>query len=111
MPQAPKRPCHHSNCPALTDDGWCDSHRSERWQDGRESSTKRSYDRKWRTWRLRFLQAHPLCIDCLDRDIVKAADQIHHILKVAEHRDRQYDETNCMDLCESCHGVRTQRGE
>lgn len=111
MPHAPQRPCRHLGCPTLTDGGWCDQHNPERFNDDRESACKRGYDRRWRKWRRWYLTRHPLCVDCQAQGRITAAEQVHHIMKVAEHPTMQYVEDNCMSLCAPCHAIRSGRGE
>jgi len=111
MPLAPKRPCGHPLCPILTDDGWCDSHRRERWQDGRGSACSRGYDRRWRVVREQHLRANPLCVDCLTEGLVTAAQEVHHTVKVKDDPSRRLDRDVLMSLCKRHHDIRTARGE
>ena len=113
MPFAPKRPCHRSGCPILTDDGYCPAHPKpqRRYPDTRESCDKRGYDYAWRKFRLAYLRQHPLCEDCLEQNIVTPATEPHHLIKLRKAPDRKYDESNLRALCKPCHRVRTARGE
>lgn len=97
--------------PTLTDSGWCDSHARDRWQDGRESASKRGYDRCWRKVREQHLRSSPLCLDCLIEGIVTAATNAHHVEKIADNPERRLDRTNLMSLCSRHHDIRTARGE
>jgi len=80
----------------------------DRW---RGSSSSRGYDTRWTNWRNQYIKRHPLCVDHLALGIVKTAQEIHHVVKVRDCPDLQYDETNVMALCKSCHSTRTKRGE
>jgi len=39
------------------------------------------------------------------------AQELHHILKLAEHPEAKYQEDNLMPLCRPHHSSRTARGE
>jgi 5-methylcytosine-specific restriction protein A len=60
---------------------------------------------------LAYLARHPLCCDCLDAKRTMAANEVHHVLKLRERPELQYEETNLKALCGPCHKVRTARGE
>lgn len=79
--------------------------------DTRESACKRGYDRRWRRFRIVYLQQHPLCVDHLAQGLVAAATEPHHIIRLSLRPDLKYDENNLMALCGDCHKVRTARGE
>lgn len=61
---------------------------------------------QWTRFRRWFLSRHPLCSDCGE-----AANVVHHVAKRVEAPRLAYVEDNCMALCETCHNVRTARGE
>jgi 5-methylcytosine-specific restriction endonuclease McrA len=42
---------------------------------------------------------------------VTAATESHHIAKIADRPDLRLDPANLMALCQSCHAIRTGRGE
>lgn len=105
MPTKPKRPCTEPGCPELN----CKKHARDRF---REHSTKRGYNYHWEVkFRPQFLIKNPLCADCKKAGRIKAAKEVHHILKIKDRPDLKYDEENCMALCKSCHAKRTARGE
>lgn len=57
------------------------------------------------------LMADPLCEDCMKAGHTEAANEAHHILKVATHPELRLDMDNLRSLCKSCHSKRTSRGE
>ena len=77
----------------------------------RKSPDKRGYDHRWKRFRLAFLSAHPLCLDCEDRGVITAADEVHHLRRIADYPQGRLDPANCRSLCSSCHSARTARGE
>lgn len=111
MPPAAKHPCGYPGCPELVATGaYCEKHRGQYDQE-RGSAASRGYDRKWREFRILYLQDHPLCVDCLIENVVRAAEEIHHTIKVRKRPDLQYEESNLLALCKPHHSVRTARGE
>lgn len=76
----------------------------------RGSARERGYDRTWEEFRAWYISRHPLCLDCMARDILTAATDVHHIHKLRDGGAR-LDESNCMALCHACHSTRTARGE
>ena len=70
MPFKPKTPCRHPGCPELTHERFCPQHakaedeRYRRFQ--RDPKINRRYDKTWSKIRTRYLDAHPLCEDCLE---------------------------------------------
>lgn len=110
-----KRPCARSGCPNVVDRGYCDSCRPRSPAAVKErlrgSSWSRGYDAAWIRFREWFIRRHPLCVDCLAKDFIKATEEVHHVLKVAEHLELRLVENNCMALCHDCHSSRTAKGE
>jgi 5-methylcytosine-specific restriction enzyme A len=77
----------------------------------RGSAASRGYDDQWRKFREWFLLRHELCADCENRNIVMAANEVHHVLKLRDRPDLRCVEANCIALCTACHSARTARGE
>ena len=66
---------------------------------------------QWRKLRKIYKESHPLCEECLKNDIIKTADDIHHIkspfdpnISEMEKWQRLLDYSNLMALCKACHG-------
>ena len=78
---------------------------------GRKS--KFTSDRRWRKFRASFLVGHPLCADCKEQRITRAATEVHHVVKRAGDvaGEHWFDDAAMLALCASCHGIRTGRGE
>lgn len=111
MPVAPPRWCATCRTPHA---GACPVRKKQQWQDydaRRPSSRDRGYDEKWRRCRAAFLAAHPLCADCHAIGLVRAADEVHHRVKLRVDPSRRLDWDNLLALCKSCHSARTSRGE
>jgi len=104
-PTAPLTICRRCNRIA-TRGLFCDVHAVRR-KDDRGTSAQRGYDRRWRVFRAHFLRRHPMCADCVDA----AAQEVHHIQKVADAPELRLLESNCLALCKVCHSKRTARGE
>ena len=105
MPYKPKRPCSHPGCGRLTDGRYCDEHKqiAERQYNQylRDRDTNKRYGRAWKKIRARFLLQHPLCEQCRSEGRLTAADEVHHILPLANGGTNE--EGNLMALCKSCH--------
>ena len=66
MPRKSKRPCSHPGCPNLTEDKYCEEHKSL--HPDRPSAAKRGYGSKWQRLSKAYLRRHPLCVRCKHRD-------------------------------------------
>ena len=64
---------------------------------------------RWVMLRRSKLTAYPLCEDCLARDIVTPATEVHHIkpvedaLTAADKEALMFDPHNLRSLCHACH--------
>lgn len=105
MPRKPKKPCRYPGCPNLTDESYCPDHkrlvaaRYNRYE--RTPEMKQRYNGVWPAVRRRYITAHPLCEMCLREGRTTAAQEVHHIVPLAE--GGTHDEDNLMALCKSCH--------
>ena len=113
MPRKPKRPCSYPGCNRLTDNRYCDEHRkiAERQYNRylRDPDTNKRYGRAWRRIRLKYIQSHPLCEQCEREGRLTPAEEVHHILPLAD--GGTHDVENLMALCKSCHSRITDRQE
>ena len=68
MPTKPKVPCKHPGCPALIPSGtkYCEAHKLLHPEEVR-SAAGRGYNAAWRKASKQFLQARPLCEECMKR--------------------------------------------
>ena len=81
MPRFPNHPCAHPGCSALVRSGkkYCDMHAKQHPEEIR-SAAKRGYGNEWRKARKKFLEAHPLCEECLKLDRYVKATDVDHIV-------------------------------
>lgn len=77
----------------------------------RPNAYRRGYDSSWRIVRKEHLQYNPLCLDCLKEGRYVPGQEVHHIIKLADHPELRDVSGNLMTLCKSCHSKRTQNGE
>ena len=109
MPFRPNTPCRHPGCAALVPYGqkYCEAHRSLHPEEVR-SASGRGYGRAWQKASKRYLEAHPLCVECMkEGKYVKATDVDH----IVPHRGDQklfWDESNWQALCHSHHSIKTR---
>lgn len=73
------------------------------------SSTARGYGYKWQRLRARILAAHPLCVECEKRGIIKLATDVDHIRPHKGDPALMWDEHNLQALCHACHSRKTAR--
>lgn len=105
MPHKPKKPCAFPGCPNLTDETYCDKHKSQsansynKFQ--RSPDHNKKYGREWKRIRARYVKAHPLCERCLAEGRLTPVEEVHHILPV--NRGGSNADSNLMSLCRSCH--------
>ena len=105
MPKKPKRPCSYPGCPELTDDIYCESHKSlinrnyNKYE--RDSASNKRYGRAWKRIRDRYIKAHPLCEECKKHGRLMPAEEVHHILPLSKGGGNE--SSNLMSLCKSCH--------
>ena len=64
---------------------------------------------RWRNLRREHLMFHPLCERCIERGIIRPAEDVHHIVSFMKGNDmltrRQlaYNAENLQSLCKKCH--------
>ena len=105
MPYKARKPCAHPGCPALTDQRYCPEHTRQQHRDynqhQRRPDSNQVYGRRWRTIRNLYIAAHPLCEQCLAAGRCVRAEEVHHVVPVAE--GGSHADSNLQALCRSCH--------
>lgn len=105
MPYKPAHPCAYPGCPKLTHNRYCEEHEKiaganyRKYE--RDPEINRRYGRAWKRIRDRYIAAHPLCERCLEHDRYTPAQEVHHIIPLAD--GGTHVEGNLMALCKSCH--------
>lgn len=111
MPLRAPHGCAEPGCPGLVvDAARCAAHaRSVRAHvDARRGSAhSRGYGVAWRATRLRFLQKHPLCEDCLLEGRSVPATDVDHV--VSRAKGGTDDPRNLRALCHPHHSSKTAR--
>ena len=111
MPFRPKQYCKSPNCNQLVDAkiGYCDKHKKPvgRYEEDRESASKRGYDRIWQRLRAVKLRHDPLCEECKRNDRIVIAIEVHHIKPVKLFPWLRLVWENLESLCKSCHSKKT----
>lgn len=64
---------------------------------------------RYKRMRLEFLTKNPLCAGCERKGIVRAAEELDHIVPAKLAPDRFWDETNLQGLCKPCHYDKTKK--
>ena len=110
MPYAPLKPCAHPGCPKLVPHGrkYCDTHNAQhKGGEDRPYAYERGYDSRWRKARRRYLDAHPLCTECLKAGRYTRATVVDHIVPHRGDQKLFWDENNWQPLCKECHDLKT----
>lgn len=104
MPMKPKVPCRHPGCAALVPSGtkYCDVHKPLHPEEVR-SAASRGYGSAWRKARAQFLQAHPLCEECMRQGKYTKATDVDHIIPHRGDLVLFWDQSNWQALCHSHH--------
>lgn len=61
----------------------------------------------WKTARRRWLQVHPLCVDCASLGLVVEAKEVDHIEPHRGDVVKFWDRKNWQGLCKPCHSRKT----
>lgn len=77
--------------------------------DTRGSAASRGYDADWRRLRERHLADRPLCVACLEDEVVEVAVEVDHVVPVRRAPERRLDPSNLQSLCRRCHAAKTAR--
>ena len=113
MPVRSNTPCRHPGCPELVPYGekycekYCDKHKPLH-NDEQQSANSRGYGRAWQKASRRYLEAHPLCVECMKEGRYVRATDVDHIVP---HRGDQrlfWDEDNWQALCHRHHSIKTR---
>ena len=106
MPYKPKRPCAYPGCGRLAvREQYCAEHQKvmdkQYNQYERDPASNKRYGRAWKRIRDRKIKANPLCEECLKNGVLKPAEEVHHIVPLADGGTSE--RSNLISLCRSCH--------
>ena len=112
MPRMPDHPCGHPGCPRLVPRGkkYCGEHAAQHPEESRPAS-ERGYGSAWRRARRRYLEAHPLCVECMKEGRYTRATDVDHIVPHRGDPALFWDEDNWQALCHRHHSVKTRRDD
>ncbi len=106
MPYKPKRPCSYPGCPKLCNGSYCAEHQKAANRNynkyERDPECNKRYGSEWRKIRNRYVKLHPLCEECLKYGRLVPAEEVHHILPLADGGSNDF-----CNLCKSCHSAIT----
>lgn len=77
----------------------------------RPNANARGYTYAWSLASKRWLDEHPLCVECMRRLLTVAATVVDHIIPHRGNRRLFWDRTNWQSLCETCHNKKTGGGQ
>lgn len=105
----PLRKCSAPGCRELIREGSrCEKHQQRVRIDRRETSGKRGYDYRWQKASGSYRDGNPLCVECLFRERVKAAQCVDHIIPHTGRDELMWDHDNWCSLCWGCHARKTR---
>lgn len=61
------------------------------------------YGSKWDKYAKQYKLENPLCVNCLERGIVKPSEEVHHVIPVNEAPELMFEASNLKALCIPCH--------
>ena len=108
MPYRPDTPCKHPGCRKLVPYGkkYCEEHAALHKSD-RPSAASRGYGPEWRKARKHYLEAHPLCVECMKEGRYVKATDVDHIIPHRGDPILFWDRGNWQALCHSHHSKKT----
>lgn len=108
MPRRPKVPCGHPGCPELIESGthFCEKHKPLHPEVTR-SASKRGYGSRWQKVSKKFLQSHPLCVECMKNGKYTKATVVDHIVPHRGDQKLFWDQSNWQPMCKTCHDKKT----
>ena len=108
MPSRPKVPCRHPGCAELVAPGtkYCEKHKSLHPEEVR-SAVSRGYGRAWQKARIDYLEAHPLCVECMKEGRYRKATVVDHIIPHRGDARLFWDRENWQPLCKMHHDRKT----
>lgn len=119
MSKGSYKPCSKAGCGALVPRGAsrCDEHkhipdeRESGWAATQAKRTpeqnQRTSNHKWRKFRKRMLRRDGwLCVQCKSLGRIRAADQLDHIVPIAQG-GAEFSPINVQSLCKQCHHAKT----
>ena len=108
MPMKPKQPCRHPGCPNLVAAGqkYCEKHKAMHPEESRSASS-RGYGSQWQKARKKYLQSHPLCVECMKEGRYVKATDVDHIIAHRGDPKLFWDQSNWQSLCHRHHSIKT----
>ena len=108
MPRRPDTPCKHPGCSKLVSYGtqYCAEHAVLHKSD-RPSASSRGYSSAWRKARKHYLEANPLCVECLKEGRYVKATDVDHVVPHNGDMLLFWDRGNWQALCHSHHSKKT----
>ena len=112
LPRKPNVPCRHPGCAELIPAGqkYCEIHKPLHPEEIRSASA-RGYGKAWQRESKRFLQAHPLCVQCAREGRYVKATVVDHIKPHRGDETLFWDRSNWQPLCKRCHDRKTRRAD
>lgn len=110
MPRKPRVPCKHPGCAALVEAGerYCEKHKPLHPEEARPAAG-RGYTSRWQRARRKYLETHPLCVECAKQGRYVRATVVDHIVPHRGDKKLFWDQSNWQSLCAHHHNLKTGR--
>ena len=118
MPCKPGRPCNYPGCASIIQGkgGYCTYHK-----ENYEKAVKMKYEKRnpkgyfyntarWRKLRNLYAAKHPLCEECLKKELLVSVKVVDHIVEIKDG-GKELDQNNLQSLCSECHNRKTFSNE
>ena len=73
------------------------------------SAASRGYGRAWQKARKKYLEVHPLCVECMKEGRYVRATDVDHIIPHRGDQKLFWDESNWQALCHRHHSMKTRK--
>ena len=75
----------------------------------RENAHQRGYTNKWRDARAQYLREYPLCLHCMQKNLITPATEVDHIVPHKGDMGLFWNRKNWQPLCKPCHSTKTAK--
>ena len=107
-----KKFCRKPGCKrVVAGGGYCEEHQqpAHSYDQQRGTAAQRGYDHRWRKESRAFLQANPLCAECMKRGVVEPSTCTDHIVPHKGDAVKFWTRSNWQPLCGPCHSSKTAK--
>lgn len=116
----PTHYCGHPGCHEIIpyDERYCKRHRHTRNKEVYRERNTNPHEKRfqqfyrstpWRKLSRRWLENHPVCVECLREGVIRKADVVDHVEEIRDDFSKRFDENNLQSLCDYHHIIKSKR--